>query len=172
MRDMEPDFQGREEGWWRATPCTRRACRPASWSSSLGPSTASRAVDGACRTRSARQRARFAGHRRPSCSLYMLQPPVARRGPHHELGAHKCRELLLAYCNDIVVSMATELTAPSKTGQLPLTLKRARPRGRILERRLRPCAPPFRANCYSCSCLVSWASSVVVICAVLTAAPR
>ena len=172
MRDTEPDFQGREEGLWRATPRTRRACRPAPRSSSLSPSTVSRAVDGACRTRSARQRARFAGHRRPSCSLYRLQPLVVHRGPHYELSAHKCRELLLAHCNDIVSSVATEHTAPNETDQLPLTLKRDRPRGRILECRLRSCAPPFRAIFYACSRFVSWASSVVVICAVLTAAPR
>ena len=121
---------------------------------------------------SARQRARFAGRRRPSSSLYMLQPLVVRRGPHYELSAHKCRELLLAHCNDIVSSVATELTAPNETDQLPLTLKRDRPRGRILECRLRSCAPPFRAIFYACSRFVSWASSVVVICAVLTAAPR
>ena len=151
----------------------RRACRPAPRSSSLSPSTVSKAVDGACRTPSARQRARFAGRRRPSSSLYRLQPLVVHRGPHYELSAHKCRELLLAHCNDIVSSVATELTAPNETNQLPLTLKRDRPRGRILECRLRSCAPPFRGIFYACSRFVSWASSVVVvICAVLTAAPR
>ena len=65
---------------------------------------------------------RFAGRRRPSCSLYRLQPPVVHRGPRHELSAHKCLELLLAHYNDIVVSVAAELTAPNNTDQLPLTL--------------------------------------------------
>ena len=133
---------------------------------------ACRAVQGASRTRSARLRVRSAGRCRPRCWSYWLRPLLAGHGLHDELSAHNCRELLLAHCNEIVWSMAATHRAPKKIVQLFVTMKRARHRGRILEHRLRQRAPPYRTIFYACLLVVSWASSIVPVCAVYIATPR
>ena len=133
---------------------------------------ACRAVQGASRTCSARLRVRSAGRRRPRCCSYWLRPLLADHGLHDELSAHNCRELLLAHCNEMVWSMAATHRAPKKIVQLFVTMKHARHRGRILEHRLRQRAPPYRTIFYACLLVVSWASSIVPVCAVYIATPR
>ena len=103
---------------------------------------------------------------------YWLRPLLADHGLHDELSAHNCRELLLAHCNEMVWSMAATHRAPKKIVQLLVAMKRARRRGRILEHRLRQRAPPYRTNFYACLLVVSWASSIVPVCAVYIATPR
>jgi len=109
---------------------------------------------------------------RPRCCSYWLRPLLAHHGLHDELSAHNCRELLLAHCNEVVWSMAATHRAPKKIVQLLVAMKRARRRGRILEHRLRQRAPPYRTNFYACLLVVSWASSIVPVCAVYIATPR